>query len=241
MISYLSIPTELLELAHEKDRRYFTFEKGKSGMHSYREALDDICFYFQKIKMGAARIGSQTPSGWARAWGWDFRKALRFIMIILDRLFELDKKFLKLKELKERIAAVAKRQATKMKSYVRKTRGQSLDTFEPDENEDERLFLDAMAAIAKSNQSSYRATIKTNLRNGHKITFDNFQNFLKTKKSKKNDEISDDEILNILKSKLIVNYKVESYCKLENGDYMITFIGGFSTRMTKTAIIENAA
>ena len=237
--------TELLEWAGEKDRRYYTASKMAKGMASYTSALHDLGFFFKKVCTGQVSSNSQPVSAWARSWGWDWRKALRFITRVLRDLFNLNVALKKAKALKERIEAGYRAQQEKARKYMRKIRGTSEEdiknTYNEDETEDERLFLDAMAALAKTNPAYYRATIKEKLLKKDEITVANYQTWIAKNRNKKIEKnVDSDEIEAILKTKLIVGYKVVNFYKKEENTYHIVFENGFENDMTIEQIIENA-
>lgn len=248
-ISFVPFGTELLSWAVEKDRRYHTGDKLNKGIVSYVAALHDLGFFFKKVRMGELRANSQTISAWARMWGWDYRKALRFITIVLRDLFDLNAALKKAKALRERLEAALAKQQEKMRSYMRKLRGStSPDTqsyAQDDETEDERLFLDAMAALAKTSPVFYRAKIKKQLRAKDIATCNNFQKWLEkhkkpTVKTLPQAIISHTDIVEILKSKYISGYRIINYCKKDENIYHVVFDNYFETDMTGEQIIENA-
>lgn len=248
-VSFVPFGTELLSWAVEKDRRYHTGDKLNRGIVSYVAALHDLGFFFKKVRMGELRANSQTVSAWARMWGWDYRKALRFITIVLRDLFDLNSALKKAKALRERLEAALAKQQEKMRSYMRTLRGSTLSNTpsyaQDDESEDERLFLDAMAILAKTNSVAYRLTIKQKLKAGDQGTIVNFQKWLE-KNKKPTAEISPQaiishtDIVKILKSKYISGYRVINYCKKDENIYHIVFDNYFETDMTGEQIIENA-
>lgn len=245
-ISFVPFNTELLSWAVEKDRRYHNGDKLNKGIVSYVAALHDLGFFFKKVRMGELRADSQTVSAWARMWGWDYRKALRFITIVLRDLFDLNTALKKAKALRDRLEVAFTKQQTKMRSYMRKIRGStSLDTqgyVQDDETEDERLFLDAMAVLAKTSPVFYRAKIKKQLRDKDASTCDNFQKWLEKHKKPTLPQpiISHTDIVEILKSKYISGYRVINYCKKDENIYHVVFDNYFETDMTGEQIIENA-
>jgi hypothetical protein len=248
-ISFIPFGTELLSWAVEKDRRYHNGDKLNKGIVSYVAALHDLGFFFKKVRMGELRANSQTVSAWARMWGWDYRKALRFITIVLRDLFDLNTALKKAKVLRERLEAALAKQQEKMRSYMRKLRGStSLDTqsyAQDDETEDERLFLDAMAALAKTSPVFYRAKIKKQLRAKDIATWNNFQKWLEKHKKPlaeflPKSTIPNADIFEILRTKRISGYRVINYSKKDENIYHIVFDNYFETDMTAEQIIENA-
>lgn len=151
-MSFIPFSTELLSWTVEKDRRYHTGDKLKRGIVSYTSALHDLGFFFKKVRMGELRANSQTVSAWARMWGWDYRKALRFITIVLRDLFDLNTALKKAKALKERIEASYRRQKEKTTNYMRKIRGNMVSdnniVVNDDESEDERSFFGCHGCIS---------------------------------------------------------------------------------------------
>ena len=239
--------TELLSWTIEKDRRYHNGSKLNKGIVSYASALHDLGLYFKKIATGELRPNSQTVSAWARQWGWDYRKALRFLTIVLRDLFDLNSSLKKAKALRERIEAEFKKQQEKACNYMRKFRGSKVlkSRVEPnivdDETEDERLFLDAMAALAKTNPVYYRQKIKEKLKEGDVSTVKNFQNWAQ-KNLKKETLISIDsmQVEQILKEKFVSGYRVIKYTKISDDKYHLVFENYFENDMTIEQIIENA-
>lgn len=248
-INFVPFGTELLSWVLEKDRRYHTGDKLNKGIVSYVTALHDLGFFFKKVRMGELRANSQTVSAWARMWGWDYRKALRFITIVLRDLFDLNDALKKAKALRERLEAALAKQQAKMRSYMRKVRGStSPDTqsyAQDDETENERLFLDAMAALAKTSPVAYREKIKKQLRAKDAVTYNNFQKWLEkyrkpTVETLLQAIIPHTDIVEILKSKRITGYRVINYLKKDENTYHIVFDNYFETDMTAEQIIENA-
>lgn len=246
-ISFVPFGTELLSWAIEKDRRYHTAEKLSRGIVSYTSALHDLGFFFKKVRMGELRANSQTVSAWACQWGWDYRKALRFITIVLRDLFDLNAALKKAKALRERLEAAFLRQQEKARNYMRKLRGSTLSDAQsyPDETEDERLFLDSMAALAKTSPVAYRDKIKEKLKAGDQGTIANFQKWIAkhTKKStamKISPPVSDTDISEILSTKRITGYRVIDFLKKDENTYHVIFDNYFETDMTAEQIIENA-
>lgn len=237
-VAFMPIPTSTLAMVTEKDRRFHSASKMAQGIVSYSTALHDLAAFFHAVKTGSARPNSQPVSAWARAWGWDWRKALRFISVVMNDFFELDEKMKKMKELRERLSKATDTQKTKMKNYVRKMRGQGqTDEKDDDESEDERLFLDAMSALAKTDEAGYRLVIKKNLRNNDVRTVQNFENWLEKNRKK---EISEQEVMRALTTLVINGHSIISYSSLPNGKYMVEFDDGFRTPMTAEAIVGNA-
>ena len=245
-INFVPFGTELLSWVVEKDRRYHTGDKLNKGIVSYVAALHDLGFFFKKVRMGELRANSQTVSAWSRMWGWDYRKALRFITIVLRDLFELNATLKKGKALRERLEAALAKQQAKMRSYMRKVRGStSPDTqsyAQDDETEDERLFLNAMAALAKTSPVFYRAKIKKQLRAKDLATCNNFQKWLEKHKKPKapQDIIFHTDIVEILRTKRISGYRIVEFSKKDENIYHLTFENYFENDMTVEQIIENA-
>lgn len=248
-ISFVPFGTELLSWAVEKDRRYYTVSKMQAGMTSYTSALHDLGFFFKKVRMGELRANSQTVSAWARAWQWDYRKALRFITIVLRNLFELNTALKKAKALRERLEAAFLRQQEKARNYMRKLRGSTLSRSGaqsyPNETEDERLFLDSMAALAKTSPVAYRLKIKEKLKAGDQGTIANFQKWLEinqkpTAEISPQSTVSDTDIFEILRTKCITGYRVIDCLKKDENIYHVVFDNYFETDMTGEQIIENA-
>jgi len=248
-LSFIPFTTELLSWAIEKDRRYHSGDKLNQGIVSYTSALHDLGFYFKKIAIGELRQNSQTVSAWARRWGWDYRKALRFVTIVLRDLFDLNEALKKARNLRERIEAEYRKQQAKARNYMRKFRGfevtNTQNYIKDDETEDERLFLDAMAALAKTNLVAYREKIKKQLRAKDTVTYNNFQKWLEKHKKPTVGTlpqaiISHTDIVEILKSKYISGYRVINYCKKDENIYHVVFDNYFETDMTGEQIIENA-
>lgn len=241
--------TELLSWAIQKDRRYHTGEKLSRGIVSYVAALHDLGFFFKKVRMGELRANSQTVSAWACQWGWDYRKALRFITIVLRDLFDLNSALKKAKVLRERLEAAFLRQQEKARNYMRKLRGSTLSgsgaQSYPDETEDERLFLDSMAALAKTSPVAYREKIKKQLRAKDTVTYNNFQKWLEKHKKPTVGTlpqaiISHTDIVEILSTKRITGYRVIDFLKKDENTYHVIFDNYFETDMTAEQIIENA-
>jgi len=249
-ISFVPFGTELLSWAIEKDHRYHTGTKLQQGIVSYVSALHDLGFFFKKVRTGELRANSQTVSAWARQWGWDYRKALRFITIVLRDLFDLNTALKKAKALRERLEAALAKQQAKMRSYMRKLRGSTASTdtvsyAQDDESEDESLFLDAMAALAKTSPVFYRAKIKNKLREGDKITLCNFQKWLEKHKKPlmeflPQSTIPEDEVVEILRTKRISGYRIIDFSKKDENIYHLTFENYFENDMTVEQILENA-
>lgn len=249
-ISFVPFGTELLSWAIEKDRRYHTAEKLSRGIVSYTSALHDLGFFFKKVRMGELRANSQTVSAWACQWGWDYRKALRFITIVLRDLFDLNAALKKAKALRERLEAALAKQQEKARNYMRKLRGSTLSgsgaaQSYPDETEDERLFLDSMAALAKTSPVAYRSKIKEKLKAGDQGTIANFQKWIAkhTKKSTAMEispPVSDTDISEILSTKRITGYQIIDFFKKDENTYHLTFENYFENDMTVEQIIENA-
>ena len=87
-LAFMPIPTSTLAMVTEKDRRFHSASKMAQGIVSYSTALHDLAAFFHAVKTGSARPNSQPVSAWARAWGWDWRKALRFISVVMNDFFE---------------------------------------------------------------------------------------------------------------------------------------------------------
>lgn len=237
-LAFMPIPTSTLAMVTEKDRRFHSASKMAQGIVSYSTALHDLATFFHAVKSGAARPNSQPVSAWARAWGWDWRKALRFISVVMNDFFELDEKMKKMKELRERLSKATDTQKTKMKNYVRKMRGQGqTDEKDDDETEDECFFLDAMAALAKSDSAGYRLVIKKNLRSNDERTVTNFQNWV-SKNLKR--EISEAKVAQAVATRIINGHRIIAYSIMHDGKYMVEFDDGFRTPMTAEAIVGNA-
>lgn len=246
-ISFVPFGTELLIWATEKDQKYYTASKMASGMISYTSALYDLGLYFKKIATGELRHNSQTVSAWARAWKWDYRKALRFITIVLRNLFDLNSALKKAKALRERIEAEFKKQQEKACNYMRKFRGSKVlksrveTNIVDNETEDERLFLDAMAELAKTNPVCYRQKIKEKLNEGDVNTVKNFQNWVqKNLKKETLKSIDSMQVEQILKDKFILGYRIIKYTKTSDDIYHLVFENYFENDMTIEQIIENA-
>lgn len=240
-ISFVPFGTELLSWAIEKDRRYHSGDKLNRGIVSYTSALHDLGFFFKKVCTGELRPNSQSVSAWARHWGWDYRKALRFITIVLQDLFNLNVALKKAKVLRARLEETLAKQKVKMRLYMRKVRGTShaniQNNIENDETEDERLFLDAMAVLAKTNPVYYRKKVKQQLNNRDKGTVTNFHNWITMHKKFLSVDAS---IVEILQTKRITGYRVINYCKKDENIYHVVFDNYFETDMTGEQIIENA-
>ena len=242
-VNFIMFDTELLMWVGEKDRRYHNGDKMKRGIISYTEALHDLGFYFKKICTGELRVGSQPLSAWARSWGWDYRKTVRFVTIVLRALFDLNDALKKAKVLKERLEAAYRRQKEKATNYIRRIRGTIIsdnNIVEDDESDDERLFLDAMAALAKTNPVHYRATIKEKLKAGDQVTVANFQSWLQKNLKKEISSIDSTEVEKTLKTKLVLGYKVIDFYKKDENLYHLVFENCFENDMTAEQIIENA-
>ena len=124
---------------------------------------------------------------------------------------------------------------------MRKVRGTShaniQNNIENDETEDERLFLDAMAVLAKTNPVYYRKKVKQQLNNRDKGTVTNFHNWITMHKKFLSVDAS---IVEILQTKRITGYRVINYCKKDENIYHVVFDNYFETDMTGEQIIENA-
>lgn len=96
------------------------------------------------------------------------------------------------------------------------------------------LFLDAMAALAKTNPIYYRATIKEKLRCGDAGTVANFQKWL-GKHYKR--EISAAEVAQAVATRIINGHRIIAYSIMHDGKYMVEFDDGFRTPMTAEAIV----
>lgn len=243
-INFVPFGTELLEWAGEKDRRYFTASKMGKGMASYTSALHDLGFFFKKVCTGQLSPNSQPVSAWARAWSWDWRKALRFITRVLRDLFELNVALKKAKILRDRIQAAYAKQQEKARNYMRHFRGSMCSKTYADELEsaDERLFLDAMVELyAKNSPTAYREKIKKQLHDKDVGTVTNFQNWIQ-KNLKKDTLVSIDSIQveEILKNKLVLGYRVIDFQQKSNDIYHLVFENYFENDMTVEQIIEHA-
>lgn len=244
-LSFIPFTTELLSWAIEKDRRYHTGDKLNQGIESYTSALHDLGFYFKKIVIGELRQNSQTVSTWARQWGWDYRKALRFITIVLRDLFDLNEALKKATNLRERIEAEYRKQQAKARNYMRKFRGFEVTNTknnikDDDETEDEKLFLDAMAALAKTNPVYYRAKVKLQLKNQDEGTVLNFKNWLENNRQKRTFPKNIVDINLILSTKLIIGLKVIKYYQKNKNLYHLIFENDFENDMTIEQILEHA-
>lgn len=244
-ISFIPFGTELLSWAIEKDRRYHSGDKLNRGIVSYTNALHDLGFFFKKVCTGELQPNSQSVSAWARHWGWDYRKALRFITIVLQDLFNLNVALKKVKVLRARLEETLAKQKVKMRLYMRKVRGTSYTNIQNDiandETEDERLFLDAMAALAKTNPVYYRKKVKQQLKNRDEGTVTNFHNWITMHKKSIREFLSvDASIVEILQTKRIAGYRIIDFFKKNENTYHLTFENYFENDMTAEQIIENA-
>lgn len=227
-VNFIMFNTELLEWVGEKDRRHYTSEKMKKGIMSYTQALHDIGFFFKKVCTNEVRPNSQPLSAWARSWGWDFRKTVRFVNIVLRYLFDLNHALKKAKDLKERIENAYDRQKKKTTNYMRKIRNSAIssaqDIVNENETADERLFLDAMAALAKTNPIYYRAKIKEKLRVGDVGTVANFQYWIE----KNNKEKKEEFLFSIRGKKICVDDVTQVILGVEinDGKCLIHFLDG---------------
>ena len=109
---------------------------------------------------------------------------------MLRDLFDLNEALKKATNLRERIEAEYRKQQAKARNYMRKFRGFEVTNTknnikDDDETEDEKLFLDAMAALAKTNPVYYRAKVKLQLKNQDEGTVLNFKNWLENNRQKR--------------------------------------------------------
>jgi len=172
--SFTPTPDWLRTWVEDKDRTYWSPEKHARGIQSYSLALKSLEDYFKAIKIGSLKPNQRSIAYFAKVWGWNWTKTLRFFVAVMEALENLDSRFQYFKK-------KAQEYAEKAKQYVYKARGKeyrgkhTTDTSKSDESELEEAFLDAMVALgSKSNPAYYREKIKQNLRAGDKATLENF-------------------------------------------------------------------
>jgi hypothetical protein len=176
--SFTPTPDWLRTWVEDKDRIYWNPHKHARGIQSYSFALKSLEDYFKAIKIGSLKPNQRSIAYFAKVWGWNWTKTLRFFVHVMDTLENLDANFY-LQRLKKK----AEEYAEKAKAYVYKARGKQYqgksnsNSARSDEDEIEAAFLDAMAQLAKSNPAFYREKVKQNLRAGDKATLENFEAF----------------------------------------------------------------
>lgn len=169
--AFTPTPDWLRTWVEDKDRRYWSAQKHARGILSYTVALKSLEDYFKAIKLGSLKPNQRSIAYFAKAWGWNWTKTLRFFVIVMEALENLDARF-------QRLKRKAEEYAQRAKEYVYKARGKIFNSStKGDESEIEKLFLDAMAGVAKNNPAFYRRKIKENLRAGDPATVENFENF----------------------------------------------------------------
>ena len=173
--SFTPTPDWLRTWVEDKDRTYWSPEKHARGIQSYSLALKSLEDYFKAIKIGSLKPNQRSIAYFAKVWGWNWTKTLRFFVAVMEALENLDSRFQYFKR-------KAQEYAEKAKQYVYKARGKeyrgkhTADTSKSDESELEEAFLDAMVALgSKSNPAFYREKVKQNLRAGDKATLENFE------------------------------------------------------------------
>ncbi|MDD3467015.1 MAG: hypothetical protein PHE67_07685 [Campylobacterales bacterium] len=168
-----AVPYSLRIWASEKDAKYWNHEKAGRGIVSYKHALSDLIDYFENVKFGRYAPNSKGISYWAYAWGWDWRKVVRFFAHCLSQIETMWASFFVKKWVQK-----AKRVTEQVKKSVYKSRGKAYEPA-PDMKELEEEFAIAMAdATNARNRTGYVLKIKKELAAKDPETCRNFQNWL---------------------------------------------------------------
>lgn len=169
-----AVPYSLRIWVTEKDRKYWDHKKGGRGIVSYRHALSDLIDYFENVKFGRLAAGSKTLSYWAIAWGWDWRKVVRFFAHCLTQIEIMWASF----SVRAWVAK-AKRATEQVKKSVYKARGKEFKEAAPDIKELEIKFIEAMADAAQPrNRAAYVAVLRKKLTEKDGDTVLNFQTWI---------------------------------------------------------------
>lgn len=169
-----AVPYSLRTWVTEKDRKYWDSKKAGRGIVSYRHALSDLIDYFENVKFGRLAPNSKTLSYWAYAWGWDWRKVVRFFAYCLTQIETMWASF----SVRAWVAK-AKRATDQVKKSVYKARGKEFKEPAPDIKELEIKFIEAMADAAQPrNGAAYVAVLRKKLIEKDGDTILNFQTWL---------------------------------------------------------------
>ena len=170
---FQAVPYSLRIWVAEKDLRYWNHEKAGRSIVSYKHALSDLIDYFENVKFGRLAPNSKTLSYWVFAWGWDWRKVVRFFAHCLSQIETMWASFFVRKWVQK-----ARKVTESVKKSVYKSRGKVYEPA-PDMTELEDEFAVAMAeASGARNKSGYVAKIKQNLKAKDAETVKNFQEWL---------------------------------------------------------------